>query len=97
MEPWAGTSSTAFGRIWPKAATTATSARYSARRSGQPASRSRGGCSTGTAARRARRFTGEGVTARPRPAGLSGWVITATTWWWASRASRVGRAKAGVP
>ena len=97
MEPCTGTSRTALGKIWPKAATTATSARYSARRSGQPASRSRGGCSTGTEAASARCFTGEGVTVRPRPAGLSGWVMTATTWWRVSRASSVGRAKAGVP
>ena len=80
MEPRAGASSTAFGRIWPKATTTARSAANAASRSAQPGSRSRGGCSTGRPAASAASFTGGGVSRWPRCAGRSGWVMTATIW-----------------
>ena len=62
IEPRAGTSSTALGRIWPNATTTARSAPYAARRSGQPASRRRGGCSTGRPAATAASLMGGDVS-----------------------------------
>src|SRR3989441_6171651 len=97
MEPRAGTWSTAFGKICPKATTTATSAPNSARRLGHSGSRSRTGCTTGSPAARALALTGGGVRRRPRCAGRSGWVTTATTSCWWRSASRVGSANSGVP
>jgi len=97
MDPRAGMSRTAVGRIWPKATTTATSARTPRSGSSHRGSRSRSGWSTGTPAATARSFTGGGATCRPRPAGRSGCVTTATTSWEASSASSVGSAKRGVP
>ena len=41
--------------------------------------RSDGGCRTGTPRSRAHTATGGEVSARPRPAGRSGWVTTAAT------------------
>src|ERR1700693_195650 len=72
MEPRGGTSSTALGRIWPKATTTAISAPTTVSRSGQPGSRSLGGWSTGRPAARARSLTGGGSRCPPRPGGLVG-------------------------
>ena len=97
MEPRVGTWSTDFGRICPKATTTATSGRNSARRPGHSGSRSRAGCTTGSPAASARTLTGGGVRRRPRCAGRSGWVTTATTSCRRRSASRVGSANSGVP
>ena len=66
IEPRDGASSTACGRIWPNATTTATSARSARNRSGHSGSRSRGGCRTGSPAANAATLTGGGVRRCPR-------------------------------
>jgi hypothetical protein len=78
IDPRTGASSTACGRIWPKATTTAASAPKARRRCGHSGSRTRAGCSTVRPASSAARLTGGGVSFCPRCAGRSGWVITAT-------------------
>src|SRR6056297_4224026 len=45
----------------------------------------------------ASRFTGPATSFRPRPAGRSGWVSTATGWLRATSAARAGQANSGVP
>src|SRR5262249_50325884 len=97
IEPRRGASSTALGRIWPNATTTATSAPSARRRSGHSASRTRSGWRTSIPAARARSFTGGWARCWPRCAGRSGCVTTATTSWGRRSASRVGKANAGVP
>src|SRR5882672_7529154 len=66
--------------------------------SAKAGSRSFSGCSTGRPRASAVCFTAERRGAWPRPAGRSGWVTTAATWWpRSSRASSAGTAKGGVP
>ena len=81
IEPRDGASSTAWGRIWPNATTTATSAPSARSRSGQPGSRRRGGWSTDRPAASAAVLIGGAVRRWPRCAGRSGWVTTATIAW----------------
>src|SRR5262252_5863938 len=56
MEPRAGTSSTAFGRICPNATTTPTSGENARRRAGHSGSRTRAGWRMGSPAASARRL-----------------------------------------
>src|SRR5690606_19013338 len=55
------------------------------------------GCSTGMPRDTASIFTGEAASPRPRPAGRSGWVYTATTSWWRAAARSDDTANSGVP
>ena len=75
-EPSGGRSSAARGRMRPYAATTETSGASRRAASRNVASPGRSGCSTGTPASSAHAFTGLALSARPRPAGRSGFVTT---------------------
>src|SRR6202165_3021123 len=55
------------------------------------------GVKSGTPASRASRLTGVGVTLKPRPAGLSGCEVTATTSCLSMRARRLGTEKSELP
>ena len=94
QQPRGGWSSTASGRIWPKATTTERSAARAASWSWQWRSRRiRSGVNTGTPSSRARAFTGEASSSLPRPRRRSGWLTTPTRVWpAATRASRLGTA-----
>src|SRR5690606_29551679 len=83
--PYATTTSRSGGCSSPQAA-------------GSDGSRSRSGCSTLSPCASAARFTGGGVSRRPRPAGRSGCVRTSgTSAPAATIASSVGTANSGVP
>lgn len=97
QQPCVGAASTAFGKINPYATTTirsASSARNVANASGE---RSVCGWKTGMPRAIASSLTGEGVNPRPRPAGRSGCVYTATTSCRCAAARSDGTAKSGVP
>src|SRR5450759_2069774 len=97
-QPYWGTSSTTAGSRAPYATTGAHATLSSVKRDWKTGSRGESGVSTSSPAARARCLTGLGRTARPRPAGASGRVSTASTSCReASNASSAGRAVAGVP
>jgi hypothetical protein len=97
IDPRGEAASTAVGRIWPNATTTAMSAPSARRRSGHSGSRRRGGWMTGRPAWSAATLMGGGVSFWPRWAGRSGCVTTVTIVWARRSASKVGSANAGVP
>src|SRR3954447_10135740 len=97
--PRGGMSRAARGTSAPYATTGQQSGCSSARRARKSSSRGRSGVSTSTSAASAMARTGLATTRRPRPAGRSGLVTTATTSWrgLSSSARSVGTATAGVP
>src|SRR5262245_15847696 len=98
IAPRRGISSTACGRIRPYAATTNASGASARSPSCTAGVFSVGGCRTGIPRRAAACLTALAAATSPRPAGRSGWVRTAGTWWPAvTSASNAGTAKSGVP
>src|SRR3546814_7671783 len=86
-----------LGRIRPKETTTSRSGFSAASASRDTCDFGDSGWNTSIPRSTAARLIGEGVSARPRPAGRSGWVYTATTSLRRAAAISEGTAKSGVP
>ena len=74
IQPRVGTSSTLWGRIWPKATTATTSGSKAFNWSTASWDLKFSGWYTGMPFSRASSFTGEAVSFMPRFLGRSGWV-----------------------